>query len=64
MPAVAPIPDDAFVAAFRAGTLTRPVTAAGEWFTVAAVPPADAAGLVFRLTVPAGGVRVVELTGG
>jgi len=39
----------------------RPVTAAGEWFTDAALVPA--AGAV-RLTVPAGGVRVVELTGG
>jgi len=37
----------------------RPVTAAREWFTDAALAPG-----ALRLTVPAGGVRVVELTGG
>lgn len=43
----------------------RPVTAAGEWFTGAApAVAADGGGSTVRLVVPAGGVRVVELTGG
>ena len=43
----------------------RPVTAAGEWFTEATLPLTPAGGgSVLRLTVPAGGVRIVELTGG
>lgn len=43
----------------------KPVTAAAEWFTDTTVQPAAAGGgSESRLTVPAGGVRIVELTGG
>ena len=43
----------------------KPVTGAAEWFTETTVQPAAAGGgSESRLTVPAGGVRIVELTGG